>query len=145
MMGHLISFSASGGGNLNKNFAKNSNARGLPGGGGLLKLRFDWYIKLTLQGIGRFRIHLYLVIMSLIFVGWNRTGILVSFCSVRCQGRKLSWGSAYTRRETSRGTLKVKYYKIRQTIRCFHALSTSSRTQFIPDLYTTEHKLTLNK
>ena len=33
MMGHLNSFSASGGGNLNKNFAKNTNARGLPGGG----------------------------------------------------------------------------------------------------------------
>ena len=32
MMGHLNSFSASGGGNLNKNFAKNTNARGLPGG-----------------------------------------------------------------------------------------------------------------
>ena len=43
MMGHLSSFSASGGGNLNKNFAKNTNARGLPGGG-MLKLRFDWYI-----------------------------------------------------------------------------------------------------
>ena len=43
MMGHLNSFSASGGGNLNKNFAKNANARGLPGGG-ILKLRFDWYI-----------------------------------------------------------------------------------------------------
>ena len=27
-MGHLNSFSASGGGNLNKNFSKNSNARG---------------------------------------------------------------------------------------------------------------------
>ena len=46
MMGHLNSFSASGGGNLNKNFAKNTNARGLPGGG-MLKLLFDWYIKLT--------------------------------------------------------------------------------------------------
>ena len=33
MMGRSNSFSASGGGNLNKNFAKNSNARGLPGGG----------------------------------------------------------------------------------------------------------------
>ena len=45
MMGHLNSFSASGGGNLNKNFAKNTNAWGLPGwGGGMLKLRFDWYI-----------------------------------------------------------------------------------------------------
>ena len=43
MMGHLNSFSASGGGNLNKNFAKITNARGLPGGG-MLKLRFDWYI-----------------------------------------------------------------------------------------------------
>ena len=32
MMGHLNIFSASGGGNLNKNFAKNTNARGLPGG-----------------------------------------------------------------------------------------------------------------
>ena len=42
MMGHLNSFSASGGGNLNINFAKNTNVRGLPGGG-MLKLRFDWY------------------------------------------------------------------------------------------------------
>ena len=33
MMGHLNSFSASGRGNLNKNFAKNTNALGLPGGG----------------------------------------------------------------------------------------------------------------
>ena len=47
MMGHLNSFSASGGGNLNKNFAKNTNARGLPGGG-MLKLRFDWYITLIM-------------------------------------------------------------------------------------------------
>ena len=46
MMGHLNSFSASGGGNLNKNFAKNTNARGCPGGG-MLKLRFDWYITKT--------------------------------------------------------------------------------------------------
>ena len=44
MMGHLNSFSASGGGNLNKNFARNSNARG----GGMLKLRFDWYITVIL-------------------------------------------------------------------------------------------------
>ena len=44
MMGHLNSFSASGAGNLNKNFGKNSNARGLPGRG-MLKLRFDWYIR----------------------------------------------------------------------------------------------------
>ncbi len=39
MMGHLNSFSASGGGNLNKNFPKIQ----MPGGG-MLKLRFDWYI-----------------------------------------------------------------------------------------------------
>ena len=45
-MGHLNSFSASRGGNLNKNFAKNTNARGLPGGG-VLKLRFDWYITIS--------------------------------------------------------------------------------------------------
>ena len=51
MMGHLNSFSASGVGILNKNFAKNSNARGLPGGGGMLKLRFDWYIRLVSIGI----------------------------------------------------------------------------------------------
>ena len=43
-MGHLNSFSATGGGNLNKNFPKIQ----MPGGGGcpggMLKLRFDWYI-----------------------------------------------------------------------------------------------------
>ena len=40
MMGHLNSFSASGGGNLNKNFPKIQ----IPGGvfpGGVFKLRFD--------------------------------------------------------------------------------------------------------
>ena len=35
-MGHLNSFSASGGGNLNKNFPKNSNTRGVAQGGGCL-------------------------------------------------------------------------------------------------------------
>ena len=40
MMGHLNSFSASGVGNLNKNFPKNPNARGVAGGG-MFKLRFD--------------------------------------------------------------------------------------------------------
>ena len=44
MMGHLNSFSASGGGNLNKNFPKIQMPGGLPGWG-MLKLRFDWYIK----------------------------------------------------------------------------------------------------
>ena len=33
MMGHLNSFLASGGGNLNKNFPKNTNARGVARGG----------------------------------------------------------------------------------------------------------------
>ena len=52
MMGHLNSFSASGGGNLNKNFPKISNARGVAQGG-MLKLRFDWYIRAnnSLHGI----------------------------------------------------------------------------------------------
>ena len=46
MMGHLNSFSASGGGNLNKNFPKIQMPGGLPrGGGGMFKLRFDWYIR----------------------------------------------------------------------------------------------------
>ena len=43
MTGHLNSFSASGGGNLNKNFPKIQMPGGLPGGV-MLKLRFDWYI-----------------------------------------------------------------------------------------------------
>ena len=42
-MGHLNSFSASGGGNLNKTFPKSKMPGGLPGGG-MSKLRFDWYI-----------------------------------------------------------------------------------------------------
>ena len=45
MMGHLNSFSASGVGNLNKNFPKIQMPGGLPGrgGGGMFKLRFDLY------------------------------------------------------------------------------------------------------
>ena len=42
MMGHLNSFPASGGGNLNKNFPIIQMPGGLPGG--MFKLRFDWYI-----------------------------------------------------------------------------------------------------
>ena len=42
MMGHLNSFSASGVGN--KNFCKIQMPGGCPGGGGMFKLRFDWYI-----------------------------------------------------------------------------------------------------
>ena len=44
MMGHVNSFLASGGGNLNKNFPKIQMPGGLPGGR-MLKLRFDWYIR----------------------------------------------------------------------------------------------------
>ena len=44
MMGHLNSFSASGGGNLNKNFPKIQVPGGLPVGG-MFKLRFHWYIR----------------------------------------------------------------------------------------------------
>ena len=42
----MNSFSAWGGGTLNKNFPKIQMPGGLPGGlsGGMLKLRFDWYI-----------------------------------------------------------------------------------------------------
>ena len=46
MMGHLNSFLAQGGGNLNKNFPKIQMPGGLPGEG-MLKLRFDWYINLN--------------------------------------------------------------------------------------------------
>ena len=42
MMGHLNSFLASSGGNLNKNFPKIQMPGGLPGG--MLKRLFDWYI-----------------------------------------------------------------------------------------------------
>ena len=54
MMGHLNSFSASGGGNLNKHFPTIQMPRGLPreGEGMMLKLRFDWYIRAV---IGLFR------------------------------------------------------------------------------------------
>ena len=43
MMGHLNSFSASGGGNFNENFPKIQMPGGLPREG-MLKLRFDRYI-----------------------------------------------------------------------------------------------------
>ena len=48
MIGHLNSFSASGEGNLNKDFPKIQMPRGVPagGGGGKFKLRLDWYITL---------------------------------------------------------------------------------------------------
>ena len=42
-MGHLNSFSARGGEDLNKNFPKIQMPGGLSGGG-MSKLRFDWYI-----------------------------------------------------------------------------------------------------
>ena len=46
-MGHLNGFLARVGGNLNNNFQKSPMLGGLPGGGGMLKLRFDRYIKVN--------------------------------------------------------------------------------------------------
>ena len=43
-VGHLNGILAWVGGNLNNNFQKKSNARGVARGGGMLKLRFDRYI-----------------------------------------------------------------------------------------------------
>ena len=43
-MGHLNGILARVGGNLNNNFQKSQMPGGLPGGGGMLKLRFDRYI-----------------------------------------------------------------------------------------------------
>ena len=40
-VGHLNTILAIGGGNLNDPIFKSSNARGLPGGGGMLKFRVD--------------------------------------------------------------------------------------------------------
>ena len=40
-VGHLNTILARGGGNLNDPIFKSSNARGLPGGGGMLKFRVD--------------------------------------------------------------------------------------------------------
>ena len=44
-MGHLNGILARAGGNLNNNFQKSQTPGGLPGG--MLKLRFDRYIKLA--------------------------------------------------------------------------------------------------
>ena len=51
-MGHLNGILARVGGNLNNNFQKSQMPGGLPGGGGMLKLRFDRYISVlkTLTG-----------------------------------------------------------------------------------------------
>ena len=43
-MGHLNSFSGSGGGKVNKTFQKFKCPGWLPGGGRVVKLRFDRYI-----------------------------------------------------------------------------------------------------
>ena len=43
-VGHLNTILARGGGNLNNPIFKSSNARGLPGGGRMLKFRLDRYI-----------------------------------------------------------------------------------------------------
>ena len=44
-VGHLNTILAQGGGNLNDPIFKSSNARGLPGEGGMLKFRVDRRIK----------------------------------------------------------------------------------------------------
>ena len=46
-VGHLNTILAIGGGNLNDPIFKSSNARGLPGGGGMLKFRVDRRITKT--------------------------------------------------------------------------------------------------
>ena len=46
-MGHLNGILARVGGNLNNNFQKSQMPGGCPGGGGMLKLRFDRYISRT--------------------------------------------------------------------------------------------------
>ena len=46
-MGYLNDIFARVGGNLNKKFQKSQMPGGLPGGGGMLKLRFDRYITLA--------------------------------------------------------------------------------------------------
>ena len=43
-VGHLKGILARAGGNLKSNFQKSQMPGGLPGGGGMLKLRFDRYI-----------------------------------------------------------------------------------------------------
>ena len=43
-MEHLNGILARVGGNLNNNFQKSQMPGGLPGGGGMLKLRFDRYV-----------------------------------------------------------------------------------------------------
>ena len=47
-MGHLNGILVRVGRNLNDNFQKSQMPGGLPGGGGMLKLRFDRYITCTL-------------------------------------------------------------------------------------------------
>ena len=65
--GHLNSFSASGGRNLNKNFPKIQMPGGCPGGGGMLKLRFDWYIILLNITQGSFLLKIVKCVCSHIF------------------------------------------------------------------------------
>ena len=55
MMGHLNSFSASGVWNLNKNYPKIQMPGALPGGG-MFKLRFDWYISSIKEPVELFRL-----------------------------------------------------------------------------------------
>ena len=65
-MAHLNSFLAREGGNLNKNFSQIQMPVGLPGGG-MLKLRFDWYIKILLLMHARFQFMTKYVMLSHLF------------------------------------------------------------------------------
>ena len=52
-MGHLNGILARVGGNLSNNFQKSHMPGGLPGGGGMLKLRLDRYISTAVQLVGK--------------------------------------------------------------------------------------------
>ena len=62
MVGHLNSFSASGVGNLKKNFPKIQMPGGVPGG--MFKPRFDWYI-----------IYFFIYQFNFMFLSENRANI----------------------------------------------------------------------
>ena len=80
MVGHLNSFLARGGGNLNKNFPKIQMPGGCPGG--MLKLRFDWYI------------------------------IFMTTLALKTDVRHVPTGASYDRTKRRRGINKAKYQNL---------------------------------
>ena len=80
VMGHLNSFSASGGGNLNKNFPKIQMPGGLPGGGGCWSFDLTGTLHLLIQKI---LTHVKQVVWSgpaFCIINWNkfsRTAVVV--------------------------------------------------------------------